>query len=578
MAEIPHNTTDQLDEQLTAYLDGELAPAEARKVEDMLAADEPARRRLNQLASSWDLLDQLPRASVDENFTRTTVEMVAVSTEEDIAKAMAAEPSKQRLRWLAASVIALLAAGVGFFAVIVLTPKHNDALLENLPVVANLEFYRPIGSVELLRDLQKANLFTSDPPPMSGFRGRPSGQPGSPGEKRPEVRTEPGPSLVVVGESLAARRAYIAKLSADQKLDLQRNLERFLALSPQAQTSLRELDHELNTAANVELANIARRYNDWLLRRNTAAERGMLEDLPNAEKVARIQQEQSRKDRFFFARIRAAGWMGRYAIKHEAELLAKLPQSIQDELEPWKPRRRGEGDRQGRGDGERQGWGGGNRYYELLAYEAWRHPKLELPPVREEEWNDLYNQLRDYKVLTEQLKEAPDANARMQLLRTWVQTGAFVRDTLRANFNQQVEEFKAKLSPEDRKTLAELPEEQKHEWLMQKWMVWRQSEGGGRFGQGFPPRGGREGFPPDDGRRKGPPPFDGEPPDRKGNQPFDGPRRGSQLRPDGPRGNGPRRDRNGPFGSPPPEAHPAKSFDPSRQPLNDEDTSSVPEK
>src|SRR5689334_12512908 len=88
------------DEQLVAYLDGELEPEAARQVEELLADDETARSRLNQLAASWDLLDQLPRATVDDMFTRTTVQMVAVAAEDELAQVNATQPALRRRRWL----------------------------------------------------------------------------------------------------------------------------------------------------------------------------------------------------------------------------------------------------------------------------------------------------------------------------------------------------------------------------------------------------------------------------------------------------------------------------------------------
>ena len=56
---------ESLDEELVAYLDGQLDPESARHVEQRLASEETARRRLQQLAQSWDMLDQLPHAVAD---------------------------------------------------------------------------------------------------------------------------------------------------------------------------------------------------------------------------------------------------------------------------------------------------------------------------------------------------------------------------------------------------------------------------------------------------------------------------------------------------------------------------------
>src|SRR5262245_56721738 len=115
MSDIPQKLpADQFDEELVAYLDGELDSQAAQRLENLLATDERTRQRLNQMAVSWDLLDQLPRATVDDLFTRTTVEMVAVAAEDEIAQATATAPSQERRRWLVGGVATLLAAAAGF--------------------------------------------------------------------------------------------------------------------------------------------------------------------------------------------------------------------------------------------------------------------------------------------------------------------------------------------------------------------------------------------------------------------------------------------------------------------------------
>ena len=130
-----------MDEQLVAYLDGELEPEAAKQVEELLASDGTARNRLSQLAASWDLLDQLPRATVDDMFTRTTVQMVAVAAEEELAQVNAAHPAVRRRRWLEGALATVVAAVIGFVIVSVGLPSENKALFRDLSVVHDLELY-----------------------------------------------------------------------------------------------------------------------------------------------------------------------------------------------------------------------------------------------------------------------------------------------------------------------------------------------------------------------------------------------------------------------------------------------------
>ncbi len=48
-------------DELVAYLDGELAPEECRRVEDRLAADDDYRQQLRELDQAWEALNVLPQ-------------------------------------------------------------------------------------------------------------------------------------------------------------------------------------------------------------------------------------------------------------------------------------------------------------------------------------------------------------------------------------------------------------------------------------------------------------------------------------------------------------------------------------
>ncbi len=85
MSSQPLNTPGEAeDDELVAYLDGELDAETARRLEQRLEADQQLRRKYRQMAVSWDLLDQLPRAKVDDAFTRHTVETVAIAVSDDV--------------------------------------------------------------------------------------------------------------------------------------------------------------------------------------------------------------------------------------------------------------------------------------------------------------------------------------------------------------------------------------------------------------------------------------------------------------------------------------------------------------
>src|SRR5688500_20392718 len=67
-------TSDEtIDQEIVAYLDGELDPAAAARVERRMAEDPRYNARLNQLEKTWDLLDSLGPTEADDSFTQSTV-------------------------------------------------------------------------------------------------------------------------------------------------------------------------------------------------------------------------------------------------------------------------------------------------------------------------------------------------------------------------------------------------------------------------------------------------------------------------------------------------------------------------
>ena len=163
-----------LEEELVAYLDGELDDASARRVEQMLAADPKVRGELQGLERTWHLLDRLDRVTPEEDFTRTTLEMVAVAAKEDLEEQQVVVPRRRRRRWLLGGVGLLASAAVGFLALILLRPSPNRRLLEDLPVLENLDQYRHVDSIEFLRLLDGEGLFQKDAAPAGKREGRPS--------------------------------------------------------------------------------------------------------------------------------------------------------------------------------------------------------------------------------------------------------------------------------------------------------------------------------------------------------------------------------------------------------------------
>ena len=334
MSNAPSNpgNLDQLDEQLVSYLDGELPPNEARQIEDLLSRDGTARSRLNELASSWDMLDQLPRTTVDELFTRTTVEMVALAAEDDAAQSQAALPARRRRRGYQIAIAIAAAAVIGFGAIFLFVPSENDILLRDLSVIASLELYRDVDDIQQLKQFQSATpkLFSD----AAAARAARLGQ-----SADPAAKTGPNfPSSVPV--SLKDRRAWVEALSPADKSELRKSLERFIAIPTKQQQALRQLDEQLASDPDgPELRRIAQRYYAWLKTLSSVDRANVLDEHNDQDQIKLIRQLRQMQLRQTFTWLDPGihllsdrdnavvlQWMAEFAEKHSADLGVASPQ------------------------------------------------------------------------------------------------------------------------------------------------------------------------------------------------------------------------------------------------------------
>jgi anti-sigma factor RsiW len=153
-----------LEEQLVAYLDGELDDSQVRQVEALLAADPKARDHLARLERTWSLLDGLERPQIDEVFTRSTMEMVAVQEEEGLSRQRAGAPRRRRRRWLLGGIGLLAAVLAGFLAVAALWPEPDRQFLRDLPLLEDYNELNQVDDVEFLQMLYDRGLFVKGTP------------------------------------------------------------------------------------------------------------------------------------------------------------------------------------------------------------------------------------------------------------------------------------------------------------------------------------------------------------------------------------------------------------------------------
>ena len=153
---------DAVHEELVAYLDGELDTQEVQRVERRLADDEAYRERLKALQHAWDLLDHLPRAHVDESFTNSTIRLVAVKAEAEAVQTTNNSKLWRGLAWVAGGLGSVAAAWGGYVLVMGQLAKPNETLVQDLPIIENVDMYRHAQSVEFLKSLDREGLFSQE--------------------------------------------------------------------------------------------------------------------------------------------------------------------------------------------------------------------------------------------------------------------------------------------------------------------------------------------------------------------------------------------------------------------------------
>ncbi|MEX0792868.1 MAG: hypothetical protein WD045_07000 [Pirellulaceae bacterium] len=154
-----------LDEQLVAYLDGELSPTQRAEVERRLAEDETYRVRLEELDQTWEMLDTLPKADLDdEKFMRSTVEMITVAASQELETYQERRRLRGWVQYIAGTLLIVAAMVTGSQLVSHYQTREDRWLIENLPIVENVDAYQRVESVEFLDRLNREGLFTTEVP------------------------------------------------------------------------------------------------------------------------------------------------------------------------------------------------------------------------------------------------------------------------------------------------------------------------------------------------------------------------------------------------------------------------------
>jgi anti-sigma factor RsiW len=148
---------------LVAYLDGELNEAESRVIATKLTQSPTARREVESLERTWELLEYLPRAHASENFTARTLSGVQALGLKGQQLTSAARSAAHRATWAAVWVLASCAAFLLGFALLAwVWPDPTARLARDLPIAEHYQEYRDVGSWEFLEALASSPEFGAD--------------------------------------------------------------------------------------------------------------------------------------------------------------------------------------------------------------------------------------------------------------------------------------------------------------------------------------------------------------------------------------------------------------------------------
>ncbi len=148
---------------LVAYLDGELDDVQARVIATKLTHSTTARREIEALEKTWELLEYLPRAQAPEDFTARTLTEVQQLALRGGRRELAVQHTARRImRGGAWGLAALLALGVGYAVAHWGWPDPTARLSRDLPIAEHLDEFRDVGTMQFLEKLADTHEFGVD--------------------------------------------------------------------------------------------------------------------------------------------------------------------------------------------------------------------------------------------------------------------------------------------------------------------------------------------------------------------------------------------------------------------------------
>ena len=149
-------------EDLVAYLDGELEGDQTRAIDQALVNSPVARHEVEMLTRTWEMLDLLPQEKAPDTFTQTTMQTIRL--EDSTEPKVDLNRFLPQVRLVAMAFVWLLGVSIsswlGFTIANQWVDNPTDRLVEDLPVIQNMELYQSLDiedgdGIDFLKELER---------------------------------------------------------------------------------------------------------------------------------------------------------------------------------------------------------------------------------------------------------------------------------------------------------------------------------------------------------------------------------------------------------------------------------------
>ncbi len=156
---VDESSLDSIDEEIVAYLDGELAEEDRQDFERRLESDVKLKERFETHRSTWDALNLLVGLESKVDVAGSTVERLNSETQREIAELNARNRRRKRFFLTVCAVASCAFAILGFCLFSLFFPDVQKQRLKDRNVVSRLAQLEAIGDFEYLVALSQEDFF-----------------------------------------------------------------------------------------------------------------------------------------------------------------------------------------------------------------------------------------------------------------------------------------------------------------------------------------------------------------------------------------------------------------------------------